>query len=261
MLRYVLLDLRLYRDGNPRLNTKGLLGFLDALTYWNEIYLDEHPDTPPLYQSGVRYALPEPFQRGMPSASKIREALLAAGLPDQMAGELADTIATGEHFRDIPALLENRRGDCDNVAAMRAAELRTVGVDASVCLTEHKRDDGGTTYHAFTRWPDGTGEDPSRILGMGGRHPNAMRARVAELANLAERRENLAASVAAYQNTGRSLSGSDLARLRRLATLLMPPTASSDEVASWERAEDRAIFAAPRVAPKYLSFLPARRAA
>jgi hypothetical protein len=58
--------------------------------------------------------------------------------------------------------------NCDNVASWRAAELRELGVNAKPYITWRQRPDGGYTYHVVTRYPDGTIEDPSLLLGMGG---------------------------------------------------------------------------------------------
>jgi hypothetical protein len=58
--------------------------------------------------------------------------------------------------------------NCDNVAAWRAAELRELGISARPYITWRQRADGGTTYHVVVLFPDGTHEDPSLLLGMGG---------------------------------------------------------------------------------------------
>jgi hypothetical protein len=70
-----------------------------------------------------------------------------------------------EIFRDIPRIIENGGGDCDNLAGWRAAELAIEGVNARPYMTNRK-EGGRTIYHALTIWPDGSSEDPSRILGM-----------------------------------------------------------------------------------------------
>jgi uncharacterized protein YdcH (DUF465 family) len=235
VLRYILFDVKLFRDGDRQLNAKALCALLDALTYWNEIYLDEHPETPFLYQTDVRYSLPEPFQKGKPKADRIAGALRSTGLPHDMSQQLADTISSGEHFRDIPTLLENGQGDCDNLACMRAAELRSVDVDASVYLTEHPRKDGGVTYHAIVRYPDGTSEDPSRILGMGGDDLSALESRLEEFRRLAERREKLADKLAEKERAGATVSGGDLDKLRRLAKALKGPPSEAEEIEKFRR--------------------------
>lgn len=139
MLRRILFDLNLFEDESARdLSQKGVLGFLQALTYWNQLYLRLHPDTPLIYQSGIEYKIPEQYEGGI------------------------------EHFRDIGRIIDNGGGDCDNVACWRAAELREMGIDARPFITWRKRADGGTTYHVVVLYGNGTHEDPSLLLGMGG---------------------------------------------------------------------------------------------
>lgn len=53
-------------------------------------------------------------------------------------------------------------GDCEDLAAWRAAELRQKGIPARAVA---KRT-GRKMFHAVVLWPNGTTEDPSRVLGM-----------------------------------------------------------------------------------------------
>src|SRR5262245_56214121 len=88
------------------------------------------PSIPPLYSSGVRYK-----------------------------NEPRDV---WKHAADV---LHDGNGDCEDLAAYRAAELRVSGEDpgASVCTYQS----GPKRYHAVVKRGDGTLEDPSRVLGMG----------------------------------------------------------------------------------------------
>ena len=197
MLKHVLFDLRLFDDGDRGRSQKGLLWLLEALTQWNTIYLQDNPKTPLIYQSGIKYLLPEQFvQAEMPQLVILREAVARAGITDPKAltalEELGNQCGSGEHFRDVPAILENGGGDCDNLACFRAAELRVHGIAAMPYITWRKRADGGMTYHAIVQWPDGTSEDPSLILGMGGEARAADRQE--ELRKNAERKENMKGS-------------------------------------------------------------------
>lgn len=86
---------------------------------------------PPLYESGVEYEA-EPW--GSESWLTPRE------------------------------VLARRAGDCEDLAAWRAAELRVAGVDpAARPVLIHT---GPNSYHAVVRLADGTLEDPSAVLGM-----------------------------------------------------------------------------------------------
>ena len=77
----------------PKLAAGVVRLYLRALVISNAYYLQQHPETPLLYKSGVRYA-PEP------NAGKYEE------------------------FASIRQCLERGWGDCDDLAAWRAAEIR-----------------------------------------------------------------------------------------------------------------------------------------
>ena len=109
---------------------------------------------PPLYQSGVRYA-------------------------EDDAGR--------EDWRDVYAILKRGRGDCDNLVAWRTAELRVAGVAADPVIKWRHipynlavklyppnmiSPNGLWMVHCCVRLPDGTIEDVSKNLGMGGGYTN-----------------------------------------------------------------------------------------
>jgi hypothetical protein len=90
---------------------------------------------PPLYSSGVRYVR-EPSGR--------------------------------EWWQTVADNIADKKADCEDLAAHRAAELRVGGMIAgfpyparAVCIRTGKK-----TYHAIVRHPDGAIEDPSHKLGM-----------------------------------------------------------------------------------------------
>lgn len=88
-------------------------------------------DLPALYDSGVVYRREPPGQEWWESA------------------------------HDVLSFVTQRSGDCEDLAAYRAAELRYFeGVDAFVRVIRTKRG----TFHAIVEYPDGTREDPSREL-------------------------------------------------------------------------------------------------
>lgn len=111
----------------------------------------------PLYMSGVRYKEDDPGR---------------------------------EDWRDCLAVLKRGFGDCDNLCSWRVAELRAAGINAEpVIKWQHIPKDiaiklgyperiipvgGLSMVHVLVRWPDGTIEDPSKILGMGGGYNNRM---------------------------------------------------------------------------------------
>jgi len=110
---------------------------LEALTRWNERVLGHFwhagRPIPPLYESGVRYAL-EP---------------------------------RGERWLDCVRVLELGRGDCEDLATWRAAELRLGGDPGAVCMFSARPRGSGRLIHIIVQRGDGTLEDPSRALGMG----------------------------------------------------------------------------------------------
>ena len=122
--------------GIPRPLTRAAMNHaLEALTRINEDWLRANPNTPNLYESGVRYAV-EP---------------------------------TGYELWDPTALLLARgAGDCDDLACARAAELRVREGDPAAradCYPSAIRE-GRRTWHAIVVRGDGTIEDPSARLGM-----------------------------------------------------------------------------------------------
>lgn len=72
---------------------------------------------------------------------------------------------TCERFLSARKVLEERFGDCATVAPYRAAEHRLRGVRARAIVIPSP----GVGWHAVVKMPDGTIEDPSKVLGMGKR--------------------------------------------------------------------------------------------
>lgn len=106
---------------------------------------------PPLYESGVRYKADPPGR---------------------------------EDWKDCRAVLRDKHGDCDRLVAWRVGELRAVGIAAEPVLKwqwvprdimleigypkRYVPKSGVWLVHCLVRWPDGSIEDPSKILGMKG---------------------------------------------------------------------------------------------
>lgn len=119
-----MLAVRLAVDGDPQLLTAAA----EALTAMNYVIMSRDPDSyPPLYESGARYRREEPGR---------------------------------EDWLTCDAILAQGFGDCEDLAAYRAAELRREGVPARVLVRPTKRG----SYHAVVVYPDGDVEDPSRML-------------------------------------------------------------------------------------------------
>jgi hypothetical protein len=113
---------------------RSIAALLAATQTINEAYLRANPGTPWLYEAGVRFDREPPELR--------------------------------EEFACIPVVLKRGWGDCDDLAPWRAAELRVRrGLDAKVCVFNV----GPGLWHAAVKLPNGRHEDPSRVLGMGGR--------------------------------------------------------------------------------------------
>lgn len=104
--------------------------FVRALCAYNVLWLKQHPNTPDVYASGVRY-------KTQPGGC--------------------------ERFLPIPYVLAAGSGDCDQLAPWRAAELRVRhGIKAMPEVVKMH----DALYHVFVRHPDGKAEDVSAHLGM-----------------------------------------------------------------------------------------------
>lgn len=118
---------------------------LDAQVRNNLAYLSLNPQTPWLYASGVRYA-------NEPEGQKFN------GLP-------------AEEFALIPVVLARKKGDCDDLAPWRCAELIRSGEPAKIRIQWRARRNpdgsrGRKYFHIVVRRADGSIEDPSALLGM-----------------------------------------------------------------------------------------------
>lgn len=177
MLRHIHVEQTLFSPGdNVKQAQKDLIWWLYALTQRNQDYLLQHPKTPRLYKSGVKYAVPKQFNGDCEEVAILKRALGRAARHRDVDRVLdrIQSVFGGEHFCDIGVILELGEIDCDGISSWRAAELRQAGIKANPYMTSRKRLDGGTTYHALVLWPPipgcdyETSEDPSLLLGMGG---------------------------------------------------------------------------------------------
>jgi len=117
----------------------GVIGLMLIDCAW----LKNYPQTPPLYNSGVRY---KPERRRVDTMGHILE--------------------YGETWQSIPYVLNSGFGDCEDLGAWRAAELRMQGVRATPYIKIRKLPNGAWRAHVMVEYPDGKTEDPSAKLGM-----------------------------------------------------------------------------------------------
>lgn len=177
---------------------KILLRVMGVNSLANLYYLMDHPDTPALYDSHVVYTKPDqsdgrpPLKRS--TIKKVIEILRdEAKLDPETALMIVRMMKGIEIFLDIPTLYRRGKGDCNELVPVRLAELWRKGVLASPYLTWEQKPGGGVAYHAIIFHEDGSSEDPSAILGMGG--PENADARREEIRKNVERRgmlENVA---------------------------------------------------------------------
>lgn len=123
----------------------------------------------------MRIALHLPRYSG-PAVNAALEGLVLANLEEQR-DSFARSILDGsvryrrepigrEDWRTRSRVLLDGYGDCEDLAAALAAELRAQGVPARAVVRPSR---GGRGYHAVVRIRGRRGElDPSRWLGMGG---------------------------------------------------------------------------------------------
>jgi len=148
-----------------------LMWLLGTISRLNRLYLRRHPHTQPLYESGVRYVPPDQLSAPALKREDLRDlfgVLKRMGQPPETALMVYRVCKGAEVFLDIPSLYQRGAGDCNELVPVRVAELWRAGIGASPYLTKERNARGGWTYHALVLWPDGSSEDPSLILGMGG---------------------------------------------------------------------------------------------
>jgi Transglutaminase-like superfamily len=140
----------IFESNDPRdiaFSTDAIRAGVTGLMLINCVWLKYHPDTPPLYESGVIY-VPEK-----------RRVINIAGIGEKV-------LEYGEDWQSIPAALKKKKADCEDLAAWRAAELRMKGIKARPWIKVRKLPSGAWRAHAVVKWPNGRIEDPSAKLGM-----------------------------------------------------------------------------------------------
>lgn len=131
-MRNIIIEANLFKTVKDReWSEASLRTLVAALTQINVYYLESHPNTPSLYDVGVKYKR-EP------------------GV---------------EHWLAIPVLYKVKFGDCEDLATALAAEYIVKGINARAELIRQQRGNF-FQYHVITMLPDGSIEDPSAKLGM-----------------------------------------------------------------------------------------------
>jgi hypothetical protein len=116
-------------------------------------------------------ARPAAFEAALEGLTRVNERLLTdPGLGGPALPKLYESgVVYKNEPRDVWRHAEdvNREGwgDCEDLSAWRAAELRVSGEDPDASVGVYKS--GPSRYHAVVKRGDGTVEDPSRALGMG----------------------------------------------------------------------------------------------
>jgi hypothetical protein len=243
MLSHVLFTVNLFpTEAERESSQKRVLCLLEALVWINRIYLQEHPETPLIYQSGIKYKVPEQFEHAsLPEVDTVSKFLKDKGASKEVQEAfktLSNMCGGGENFRDIPKIIENGGGDCDNVASWRVAELRELGIQAKPYITWRKREDGGTTYHVIVLHPDGSSEDPSLLLGMS--YPYREPDRIAEEEKLGERCGNFIAGLARNTVLGAINTPQNFNQLQYTI-----PFQTSDMYDDWYPTRPQAFYANP----------------
>lgn len=118
----------------PSLDTRTIDVLLEALVRLNVLYLNDHPDTPELYSSGVRYKREPPGK---------------------------------EDWLSIPEAIKRGVADCEDLCCWRAAELRFDGFQAMAFSSREPSKGPRPLFHVRVRLGGGRiVEDPSAVLGM-----------------------------------------------------------------------------------------------
>ena len=160
------------------------------------IPLDQMKQPVALYDSDVVYTPPDQADGRKPLSRAWLKKFLRMLREQEVDAETALMIVRMlkgiEIFLDIKSLYRRGKGDCNELVPVRVAELWRAGIAASPYLLKEPNDRGGWTYHAVVLWPDGSAEDPSLILGMGG--PENAERRREEIRKNAERWGNYMAA-------------------------------------------------------------------
>ena len=230
-------DLQFDDERVQRRNENRLLLLLEALTQFDIDYLDDHPETPHLYDIGIAYKRPEQLDRKLTSEqiASLRKFLKGLGLTDYAVDAHVAMAMGTEMFRQISRVDANGGGDCDNWSPWRTAELRRAGMRGAKPGVTSRVVEGRAIMHTLTLIPEPmpsllsligeeqaapivgeTDEDPSLILGMGG--PARFRDRLSEIRKNWERHDIYMAQAKDLVAARRALGADDV---REYAAILL----------------------------------------
>jgi len=121
---------------------------------------------------------PDTIAAALEAATVANEALARRGSLPDLDRAIRDghvrwkpePFTDGEHFDLAPEVLRRGWGDCDDLAAWLAAQMRHEGEDARAVAIKS----GPTRYHAVVEREDGQILDPSRWAGMGQKQPKGV---------------------------------------------------------------------------------------
>lgn len=109
---------------------------------------------------------PASFRDALEGLTRVNVGLMqAGGIPPLYEAGVHYQDETDDVWRSAEEVARTRWGDCEDLSAYRAAELRVSGEDPGAYLDLYKS--GPQRYHAIVVRGDGSIEDPSKVLGMG----------------------------------------------------------------------------------------------
>lgn len=105
------------------------------------------------------------FDAALEGLTRVDEHLLETGrFPPLYSAGVVYRKEPRELWRHVADVYSEGWGDCEDLAAWRAAELRVSGQDPDASVGTYRS--GRRRYHAIVVRGDGSVEDPSRVLGM-----------------------------------------------------------------------------------------------
>lgn len=124
-----------------------LTGFLEALTHRNQGYLKDHPNTPRLYKSGVKYVRPQQLLGDCEEVRILKKAIRTSAMIDPKvlsALKRVQEVLGGEHFCDIGVILQLGGIDCFPLSQKIIVRSKSTGMYELLAIGELR-----FTYSAY----------------------------------------------------------------------------------------------------------------